>query len=243
MTGPSAAMTVGQALKLLDLPPGPEPQALVCAFRTAVKAAHPDRGGDAERLRQVIEAHRLLKTLAGARLAFTPALRPAAAARPAARTLRLQITVQEALFGGDRRLELGVGRRIDVRLPPGLGSGDVLKLTGAGESRADMLLKIAVGAEPGVSLRGCHLWMEASVPAEALRPGARLEVDTPRGRRAFAAPHGVETGGMVRLRGEGLPARGRRAAGDLIIQLFPEGAAADSPARTLLRRFSARWAA
>ena len=235
-------MTVGQALRLLDLPAGAAPEALARAFRTAVKAVHPDRGGDAEQLRQVIEAHRLLKSVIRARLVFAPARRPAQA-RPPSRTLRLQIDIQEALFGGDRRLEIEPGRRLDVRLPPGLGSGDALKLSGAGEGGADVMLRIAIADAPGVSLRGCHLWIEAAVATGALLPGARLEIDTPRGRRAFAAPDGVEGGGMVRLRGEGLPARGKRPAGDLIIQLMAEGVPAASPARTLLRRFSARWAA
>ncbi len=70
-------MTAGRARALLGLAPGAEGEAVAAAFRAAVKAAHPDRpGGDAERLRQVIEAHRLLQSLAEAKLQFAPARRP-----------------------------------------------------------------------------------------------------------------------------------------------------------------------
>ena len=241
-------MTAGQARQLLGLPLGADAAALARAFRTAVKAAHPDRaGGDVERLRQVIEAHKLLRSMAALRMDFTPAPaapppEPAKPARPAHFSLRLQVSVCEALFGGERRLEIDAGRCVDVRLPAGLRAGETLRLPEATADGIDVMLKIAMATEPGLAVRGHDVWLDVAADREQLTEGARLEVDTPRGRRAFLAPRSVEFGGLVRLRGEGLPARGPHPAGDLILQVT-SGSADEPLARRLLRRFSARWAA
>lgn len=248
----NGAMTAGQARQLLSLAPRVDAATIDRAYRVAVKAAHPDVGGDAERLRKVIEAHRLLKALGDVRINFAPAIRPAPAqARapaappipPPPKSLRLQITVGEALFGGERRVEIeGVGR-LDVRLPAGLRAGESLRLAGAAQDGADVMLRINVAIEPGVQVRGDDLWLDLSAPPHELEDGARLEIDTPRGRRAFMAPRLTDTGGLVRLKGEGLPARGRHRPGDLIVRVTLDDSSEESVSRRLLRRFSARWAA
>ena len=75
MSSQNATLSAAKARQLLNLAADADAAGLAQAYRSAVKAAHPDRpGGDAERLRQVIEAHRLLKTLADSPLSFAPAL-------------------------------------------------------------------------------------------------------------------------------------------------------------------------
>ena len=231
-------MTVGQARELLGLAPDADAAALGCAYRAAVKAVHPDLGGgDPERLRQVIEAHRLLKSLGAARVMFAPVPRKAPSGP---RTLSARISLGEAMAGGRRRLTLPDGQALQVRLPKGLRGGDMLRLRP--RAGAEVLVRISLMAEPGVTVRGGDLWLEVSAVGQ-VRPGARLEVDTPRGRRALTAPEGMAEGKPIRLKGQGLPARGRHAAGDLILRLKTDPAAEEPVSKTLLRRFSARWAA
>lgn len=235
----SGAMTAGQARELLGLPLGADAAALGRAYRTAVKAAHPDlRGGDAERLRQVIEAHRVLKSLAEARLAFTPATR---AKPPEPQTFGLKITLREALFGGQRPVTVADGRTLNVRLPRGLRPGDALKLARMGQDGADIVALVSIEKADGVEVKGDHLWIEVCARVSQLKPGKRLEVDTPRGRRAIVAPEGAAEGLSIRLKGQGLPARGKRPAGDLIVRLSLQ--TEETASKKLLRRFSARWAA
>ncbi len=156
--------------------------------------------------------------------------------------LRLQISVVEALFGGDRRLTVG-GREVGVKLPAGLRAGEQLRLTAAGDRGADVLLQIGAPIEPGLWVRGHDLWLDLPTPPERLRQGERLEVDTPRGRRVFAIPRALPGGALVRLKGEGLPPRGRHPAGDLIVRLTVGEAVKTSAAAEKLKSFSARWAA
>ncbi len=244
MTQAAGAMTAGQARELLGLAPGADADALGRAYRTAVKAVHPDLdGGDPERLRQVIEAHRLLKSRAQAQMMFAPA--PRSASEP---HLTVKITLREAMAGGRRRLKLKGGKALDVRLPKGLRPGDVLRLTKVSQAGGDVLVHIAVQTGSGVTIRGGDLWLEVLAGASQIRPGARFEVDTPRGRRSLVAPEGAAEGRPIRLKGQGLPARGAHPAGDLILKLrldpsASEPAAKEPTSKKLLRRFSARWAA
>jgi curved DNA-binding protein len=239
MTRPGG-MTVGQARELLGLAPGADAAALGHAYRTAVKAAHPDLGhGDPERLRQVIEAHRLLKSLGEARLAFAPATRAQTSATP--QTFALSITLREALAGGRRRVTVAGGRTLNLRLPKGLRPDEALRLKGLGDRGADILMSVTIQAQPGITVRGDDLWLEIAASPSQLKPGKRLELDTPRGRRAIVAPEGAGDGRPIRLKGQGLPARGKRPAGDLILKLKLK---VEEPAsKKLLRRFAARWAA
>ncbi len=234
-------MSLGEARELLGVRPGADVAALAHAYRAAVKAAHPDRdGGDVERLRQVIEAHKLLSSVVPPPLVFTLVRRPAEARPNALRRLSVQISVTEALFGGEHPIQTGPGRRLNVHLPAGLRSGDTLKLTGA-DGGADLMLKIAVSAEPGLTVRGSDVCLEVEISAATLHAGACLEVDTPRGRQVVLMPRAAEEGGMVmvRFKGQGLPPRGNHPAGDLVVGLILH----ESRGRALLRRFTTRRAA
>lgn len=230
-------MSAAQARELLGLPTGADAHALGRAYRAAVKAVHPDLGGgDPERLRQVIEAHKVLKTLAEAPLLFAPAPQ-AEASGP---SLSLKITLREALHGARRRLAAPGGQWVEVRLPKGLRSGDVVRVRRAG---GDLMVGITLEAPAGISIHGGDLWIEVTASARQIKRGARLEVDTPRGRRALRAPEGAADGRPIRLKGQGLPAHGPHAAGDLFLKLTLEPGAEEPASKKLLRRFSARWAA
>lgn len=229
-------MTPKQARLVLNAPAGADEDTLGKAYRAAVKSAHPDHGGDAERLREVVEAHRLLKSLAAGRISFPPMAQPQAAAP---KPYSLEITVPEALFGGRRRLRLE-GRTVEVKLPEGLRAGEMLRLSRAGPQGCDLFVRISIAADPDLAVRGDDLWLRAVAPLDY---GGRLEIDTPRGRRAVWLSRKVGSKRLLRLGGEGLPARGQRRAGDLIVRLEAAEAPVVTPAREMLRRFAGTWAA
>lgn len=240
----TGAMTAGQARELLGLPLDAGADELARAYRAAVKTAHPDLGGDdPERLRLVIEAHRVLKSLGDARMIFPPVRQPSAREQ----SITVKITLREAVAGGRRRLKLKGGKTVDVRLPKGLRPGDTLKLSKVSATGADVLVQIAYRSEAGICVHGDDLWLEVRATGGQVQPGARFEVDTPRGRRALIAPDGACEGRPIRLKGQGLPAHGEHSAGDLILKLIldpaVDGPAKEAASKSLLRRFSARWAA
>jgi curved DNA-binding protein len=203
------------------------------AFREAAKRAHPDRpGGGAERFRQVVEAYHRLQA---AQVPPDRIIQPPAPRAPQPTQLRIDPLI--ALRGGSADHVLGDGRRVRVKLPPGLRSGDTVRV-GSSE------LAVILTGSPDMLVRGDDLWISASVAPRLLAEGGRVAVETPLGRRVVWLTKKAGERKLVRLQGQGLPARGRHRQGHLFLRLAPAKAGqADSAARTLLRRFAAAWAA
>jgi curved DNA-binding protein len=225
MPGPVRAISHAEARAVLGLGPAPGPHDVRSAFRDAAKRVHPDRpGGDAEQFRHVLDAYHRLQA---------PEL--AIAGPPMVAEAALQITPADALLGGDRQVRLADGRLIRVRLPAGLRDGERLR---AGQA----LFRVAIAAEGDTMVRGDDLWMSAAVAPHVLAEGGRIAVETPLGRRIVWITRKAAQHGLIRLEGQGLPARAGHPNGALFLRLAA-GHLADSQARQHLRRFAAAWAA
>jgi curved DNA-binding protein len=219
-----------EARVILGLAPDASPHDVIGAFRAAVKQAHPDRpGGDAVRFREILSAYRLLQSL--------PQTQPRAAEPlPRAFSAFAEIGPMVALGGGEAEALLADGRRIRIAVPPGARHGEVLEV-------AAEKIKLRIRAETAVQVRGSDLWVTAEVPARLLGEGGRATVATPLGTRTLWISGKVAERRLVRLEGQGLPARGAYAAGSLFIRLVPDTGAPESPAREQLKKFAATWAA
>jgi curved DNA-binding protein len=226
-----APLSIKAARELLGVGPLAGAGDVRRAFREAAKRAHPDRpGGDEQRFRQVVAAYQRLQPVRPADRIIQP---PAPAApEPAI----LGIDPLTALRGGAVEHTLTNGRRIRLKLPPGLRQGDVVRAGGA-------QLTVVLRGAPDMLVRGDDLWINVQAPARALAQGGRVALETPLGRRIVWLTKEAGERGLVRLVGQGLPARGKRAQGHLFLRLTPAAGEARSAARTLLRRFAAAWAA
>ncbi len=230
MSRPQPELSLKIAREVLGVTSAATPAEVRKAFRAAAKRAHPDQGGDEGAFQQVMEAYRLLQDPLSERFVQAPAR-----ARPTPDP-ELEITPQVALEGGDIDHRLPDGQFIRITLPPGLRSGD--KVAAAGVE-----LCVYIRAHDGVLVRGDDLWMTVKVAPGLLKKGGRITLETPIGRRSVWIDRKAAERGLVRVEGEGLPARGRRAAGHLFVRLHAQPSLADSAALALLRRFAAAWAA
>jgi len=228
---PAAKLSPHAARAVLGLAPDASPHAVIGAFRAAAKAAHPDRpGGDAARFREVLAAYRLLQSLP--RLpALIAAEAPVHDPQP-----HVEIDPLTALFGGEADAVMADGRRIRARIPAGARHGEALGLAGA-------IVKVRIAAAPDIQARGSDLWVSAEVTAAVLAQGGRASVATPLGEKVLWISRKVAERRLVRLEGQGLPARGRHPQGSLFIRLVPDTGAPESAARSQLRKFAAAWAA
>lgn len=226
----SAEITcLAEAHARLGLARAADGPARAAAFRASVKAAH--ASGDEARLRLTIAAWRLIQAQAPA-----PAL-----AAPPERTPSpppVAITPMQALNGG-QTLARASGRQFRLTLPPGLRTGEHVRLRGAGSDGPDLYLPVLIRPADGLTALGDDLYMSLPLNPRVLADGGRLEVQTHAGpRRLWLAPD-HPTRRLV-LPGLGLPARGARPQGRLFVSLEP-AAEAPSPAETLLARFTRRW--
>jgi len=200
------------------------------AYLEAAKTAHPDKeGGAAERFLRVMAAYRRLEQAA-------PSNETLEAAPPGPREGTLEITPVQAWAGGsvDRRGK--DGKMLRIRLPVGLRNGDQIRA-------GDEMLAVAIFSRDGMQVRGDDLWITVTVPPSTLSEGGRVPVVTPIGRRILWVTKKAGERRLLRVPGLGLPARGRHAEGCLFVRLAPKTGTLDSAARSLLRRFTAAWAA
>lgn len=240
MSRGQGSIAARDALSVLGLAEHAEPRRLRDAYLTAVKAAHPDKpGGDAERLRRVIEAYELLRDRRAPEPppAFAQSASPTKSTpRPTSR--RLEITPMEAVFGGVRSVPMRGVSDVSVRLPPGLRVGDLVGVSG-------VVMTVAISSDDSATIVGDNLCLTVPVDRTFLAIGGNLEVSTPTGPLQVQVSRQEAVRGLVRVDGARLPVQGRHPRGHLFIKLEPAAAAAYGETRTrlLLRRFTAAWAA
>lgn len=117
-------------------------------------------------------------------------------------------------------------RTLSVRIPAGVGDGQVLRLKGKGGEGAnggppgDLLLTVKVGEHPLLRRDGLDLELEVPLTLTEALAGGSIEVPTPAGGRArVRVPAGSQNGQRLRLAGKGIHTGER--AGDLYLVLRP----------------------
>jgi curved DNA-binding protein len=224
-----ADMSLKMAREVLGVSSLSTPDEIRAAFCEAVKRAHPDSGGDQAAFQQIVAAYERLttpETEAG----------PAPAAAPGdPAPITLEVSPHVALEGGRVEHHGPDARVLRINVPAGLRTGDRIRAGG-------VTFSIYVRAADGVLVRGDDVWVSVKLSAAALRQGGRVWLDTPLGRRQVPLDAKAGERGLVRLDGQGLPARGPHAQGHLFLRLAAEAARSDSAALALLRRFSSAWA-
>ena len=228
------SISIIQARGLLGLTGVVGPDAVAAAFRTAVKAARPDLpGGDPERFRQVIAAYRLLQAAEPPRPALAAPIRRKAGAPV------VSISPMEALTGAVKTITWR-RRKLQVHIPPGLRSGEHLRLRTVAADGTDLYLPVLIKAADGLSALGDDLFMSAPVGLRTLEDGGRVEIETHAGPRSAWVVAGLQSPVRLCLKGLGLPERGARPQGRLFVTLVPT-ADAPSAAEDLLARFARVW--
>jgi DnaJ-class molecular chaperone len=122
----------------------------------------------------------------------------------------LTVSFLDAANGTTRRITMPEGRTLDVRIPPGVEDGHVLRLKGQGMPglgdgpAGDALVEIAVAPHPLFHREGDDIIVELPVTIQEAVLGAALEVPTIKGKVRLTIPAGSGTGTRLRLRGRGI---------------------------------------
>jgi len=116
-------------------------------------------------------------------------------------------------------------RTLEVTIPAGVADGSQLRLKGQGgraprpDQNGDLFLTIRIEANPVFAIEGRDLRVNLPVWDYEAALGAEVTAPTVDGRVSLKIPAGSQAGRVLRLRGRGLPTRGKEPAGDLLYEL------------------------
>lgn len=130
-----------------------------------------------------------------------------------------------ALRGAELKLRLqDGGDEVTVRIPPGAGDGDKLRVPGQGAPGpgggppGDLLLTVRVKPHPVFERSGLDLSLDLPItPGEAYR-GAKIKIPTPDGAVTLTVPKHAQSGQIARLKGKGVHRQGQ--VGDLFVRFL-----------------------
>jgi molecular chaperone DnaJ len=116
-------------------------------------------------------------------------------------------------------------KTLSVKIPPGVDSGDRIRLAGEGEAgdhagpAGDLYVQVAVKDHPIFTRDGANLYCEVPISFPAACLGGELDVPTLDGKVVLKIPPETQTGKLFRLRGKGVkPVRGG-PQGDLLCRV------------------------
>ncbi|MFE9082848.1 DnaJ C-terminal domain-containing protein [Brevundimonas sp. NPDC003935] len=153
----------------------------------------------------------------------------------------LEVSLEDAIAGTTRRIQFSDGRMLDVAIPKGASEGQVIRLKGQGApgrggQAGDALIELKIAPHPVFKREGADLTMDLPVSVPDAVLGGKIQVPTPEGAVMMTIPKGSNSGKVLRLKGRGAYAGGKR--GDLLAKLavtLPE-----TPDDELIR-FATEW--
>ncbi len=136
----------------------------------------------------------------------------------------VEVTLEEAFRGTSRLISLGAGKRLEVKIPPGVRNGSRVRIAGKGKqgyggTRGDLYLVISVKPHHLFERRGDNLYVEVSVPLTVAVLGGEVQVSTLKGKLALKILPETQNGRAFRLAGQGMPHLGNSSRGDLLAKV------------------------
>jgi molecular chaperone DnaJ len=114
-------------------------------------------------------------------------------------------------------------RRVNVRIPPGVIDSQRIRLKGKGNPGAhggpagDLFVDVHVAPDARFDRRGRHVTTTVKLPLTQAILGTVVEVPTLDEPVTLKIPAGTQPGTTMRVKGRGVPAGGKHAAGDLLV--------------------------
>lgn len=119
-------------------------------------------------------------------------------------------------------------RTLDVTIPPGVDSGNRIRISGEGEAgdpgapRGDLYVALRVREHQLFRRDGPHLICQVPITFSQAALGGDIDVPTLDGKHVLTLKRGTQSGDVARVQGKGMPnLRGGRP-GDLLVQLVVE---------------------
>lgn len=126
----------------------------------------------------------------------------------------LEVDFLDAVNGARKRISLAEGRTLDVAIPAGVETGQVLRLKNQGGPgvqggpAGDALVELNVKPHPFFRREGQDIHMDLNISLTEAVEGGKIQAPTPTGPVTLTIPAGSNTGKVLRLKGKGVSGQG-----------------------------------
>ena len=123
---------------------------------------------------------------------------------------KIEVDFADAITGARRRVKMANGLDLDVNVPPGVESGQTLRLKSQGHPSqyggppGDALVEVSVKDHKLWRRDGDDVHMSVPIGLRTAVLGGVVEIETPAGMLNLRVPEGSNTGATLRLRGKGV---------------------------------------
>ena len=149
----------------------------------------------------------------------TGGARPSARSQPQGYQQDLEITLEEAYKGTQRRIQTDDKEKI-VRIPAGVRTGSKVRVAGAGPNGLDLYLIVGVAEDKKFERHSNDLHTTTTVSVFTALLGGEAEVETMEGKITLNVPAGTQPDQVFRLTGRGMPQlKNPKEKGDLFVKL------------------------
>jgi DnaJ-class molecular chaperone len=145
----------------------------------------------------------------------------------------MTVSLEESVNGAEKRVRLPTGKELNVKIPPGVTTGQQIRLKGQGETApghrpGDLMITVTIATHPVFKVDGQDLRVDLPITLYEAVLGGKVRVPTLSGAVELSIPKNTSSGRIFRLKGKGLPKSG--ATGDLFVTtriMLPNGADAE----------------
>ncbi len=120
----------------------------------------------------------------------------------------VELSFKDSIFGLEKEVFVN-GKRLAVKIPPGIENGQGLRVGGEGEEGAggkgDLIVRIWVKDHPAFRKEGFNLVMELPIKLTTALAGGVMNVETLDGTIELKIPAGTSHGEILRAKGKGVP--------------------------------------
>ena len=123
---------------------------------------------------------------------------------------RVDVDFTDSIMGARRRMKMPDGQSLDINIPPGVETGQTLRLKSQGQASpyggppGDALVEITVHKHKIWVRDGDDVRMPVPISLDTAVLGGTVSVETPAGMMNLKVPEGTNTGAVLRLRGKGV---------------------------------------
>ena len=153
---------------------------------------------------------------------------------------RLDVPFEDAAALKPQRVQMGNGKTLNIKLPPGVEDGTKIRLAGQGQAgpagHGDAIVTIAIKPHRFFRRDGDQIRLDLPVSLDEAVLGAKVRVPTVDGAVMLSIPKGATSGKVLRLKGKGFTAR-NGTRGDQLVTLMVDIPADDAE----LARFLEGW--